>query len=491
MDNWLAMRRLSDDPSFVATTHRAAGTDSAKTPTNHATVPVSSLPTQEKPVVHADSQPAFKRLSFNTYQEALSAIATVDKVIYLAFFDYGAHDMGINFVLTSVLPHNIMSILFISSDPTLCEELQTMSVACFFYMENKHSDQPAAYGGREFNEKMNIRTFMILEALELGYNVIQTDVDMFFYKDPLSTILTECAPKLCDIAPLNDNGLRSMNAGFLFVRNTSFGIAVYREMKAMALNHTDKNDQQALNYVVRVLRRSGLKAVVLSEKKFISGGLFFKERKFHPDEMCAECLVAHNNWIIGIDSKEYRFKELHMWMVDNGGYYSNPDAKYLTYKNDRFFGNEESTWRRELAALCHALAIGEILNRTLILPRPHTVNKTTLLYYTNPSKFRILFGNRYRESTFLSHPLTSERIKSSTSKPVKLVSDQTEKRHNASVKIISEKSVLAQCGGRQEPVLHFESLYDANILCTDPTRLDLRDRCKLTFLKCKQARHKD
>ena len=33
---------------------------------------------------------------------------------------------------------------------------------------------------------MNIRTFMILDALRLGYNVLHTDIDVFFMKNPFN-----------------------------------------------------------------------------------------------------------------------------------------------------------------------------------------------------------------------------------------------------------------------------------------------------------------
>ena len=37
---------------------------------------------------------------------------------------------------------------------------------------------------QDFLRKMNIRTYMILDALRLGYSVLHTDLDMYFMKNP-------------------------------------------------------------------------------------------------------------------------------------------------------------------------------------------------------------------------------------------------------------------------------------------------------------------
>ncbi len=57
--------------------------------------------------------------------------------------------------------------------------------------------------------------------------------------------------------------------------------------------------------------------------------------------------------------------------MDRGGYYSNPDRKYLTYGNPLQFGSEAATVEEEKRALRVALSVAHALNRTLILPDFH------------------------------------------------------------------------------------------------------------------------
>jgi hypothetical protein len=57
----------------------------------------------------------------------------------------------------------------------------------------------------------------------------------------------------------------------------------------------------------------------------------------------------------------YRFKEHLMWTVNNGGYYSSPTAKYLTYSNP--IDHENITL--EISTLKDALALAELVDRIL------------------------------------------------------------------------------------------------------------------------------
>ena len=38
----------------------------------------------------------------------------------------------------------------------------------------------------------------------------------------------------------------------------------------------------------------------------------------------------HVNYVVGINNKNYKLKEMKMYKLDVNGEYSNPEAKYLT-----------------------------------------------------------------------------------------------------------------------------------------------------------------
>lgn len=423
---------------------------------------------------------------FDSYKGALEARASRDKVIVLSYFDMGAYSMGLNFYTTSFARNNIHNFLFLTSASEVCDLLQEREIPCYVYMHINTSNEASQYGSKDFNSKMNVRTYMILEALKLGYNVLHADVDMYFFKDPLPVILNHC--KECDLVPLIDCG--PYNEGFLFIRNTTASIKVYEIVKQFAENGTRMHDQQALNTAIFFLKPKELTAHSLPKKQFICGGWYFKDRVFAGDNPCKECLVVHNNWIFGIDAKIYRFKEMHMWMVDDGGYYSDPSNKYITYDSTQWFQNVNETWRHEVQAMKNALAIGEILNRTVILPKPQSKRKGALLCYTTPSKFKENFNDKYRESTFLSHPLVSPTVQHSQSGIIAIESPLTDLklknaeffRPSSPTKGATEEEIRKWFGRRTESVLKFNQLYDGFSGFTDfENERNFNMRCEQTF----------
>ena len=104
----------------------------------------------------------------------------------------------------------------------------------------------------------------------------------------------------------------------------------------------------------------------LSKKLFPPGCQYFEteKRMFYSDNPPVSEVLVHNNWIVSKAAKIYRFKEVLLWKVDLGNYYSDPDRKYLTYENPL---NLKSV-TAETEALKSALLIGHALNRTVILP---------------------------------------------------------------------------------------------------------------------------
>ena len=69
------------------------------------------------------------------------------------------------------------------------------------------------------------------------------------------------------------------------------------------------------------------------------------------DNPCRECVIVHNNWMVGGDAKVYRFKEHGQWLVDKDGYYSSHDRKYLVYDNPLTFADYGKVHVQNLATL--------------------------------------------------------------------------------------------------------------------------------------------
>jgi hypothetical protein len=81
--------------------------------------------------------------------------------------------------------------VFAVSGADCCTKLTEYGVpadACIVYRTDNASSQASNFGSQDFNRKMNIRTDMILDALQAGFTVIHSDVDMIFTRNPLPAL---------------------------------------------------------------------------------------------------------------------------------------------------------------------------------------------------------------------------------------------------------------------------------------------------------------
>jgi len=105
------------------------------------------------------------------------------------------------------------------------------------------------------------------------------------------------------------------------------------------------------------------------------------------------------------------------------GYFSSPATHYIIYENPvGVLTTQNAAVDAQLACLRTALMIATILDRVLVLPRFHCFRKSTGSFVECPlnSLLRITafdtgFADRYRESTFLRHPLVPDAVRRSVS----------------------------------------------------------------------------
>ena len=264
---------------------------------------------------------------------------------------------------------------------------------------------------------MKLRTGFILEALHMGYDVLLTDVDVIYLKNPFDYL--NHTHKF-DISPLQEiEGGATFNAGFLYIKATTASISLYQQMDRIAIKYTALGEQvrfnQAINKMTMGLTNHTLRVNPLPVQQFQSGYTFWLEanRHFATDRHCTECVVVHNNFIIGHDAKLWRMKEMHMWMHNKDGYYSSTHSKYLTYRNPVWFGSQKATTMQEMRAAANAVLLGIILDRLVLMPRFHgeTIDDWVPLQgVVKVDSMDPMVKSRIRESTFLLHPKVPAKI---------------------------------------------------------------------------------
>ena len=143
------------------------------------------------PIVHALNTPFNSHtssLNRNTFAQALTVRADADRYIILVMTDEAFIDMALNFYEVSLRPHQLDNFLFVGLGRNACEVMRNLSISCFYYTDDPRAHAASDFGRREFIRKMNVRTMMIIEALEANFTVIHSDADVAFIGNPLQHI---------------------------------------------------------------------------------------------------------------------------------------------------------------------------------------------------------------------------------------------------------------------------------------------------------------
>ena len=317
------------------------------------------------------TKPCTRDFNYSSMAEALAANASPDKVIILpSTVDGGYQHMALNFYEFNLKRLNITNFVFMCIDKEACDVLKNSCIPAYLFSVVAHGSKAFTYKDQEFVDKATTKLRIVRSALELGYHVLLTDLDIIYFKNPFNHFPCDD----CDVQiQTNDvKGKRKLvNSGFMYIRNSpniteAFGEMVRRHEKDPTLH-----DQGIVHATLKKnIKAQKLKVVNLPYDTWPAGMAYFgkersEKRSFYdlskPDD---NVIVVHNNWITGIVAKTYRFKEHLMWVSDYNRYYSDPQRNYIMYDNP-----VKTDKAMEQSALSSAFGIASVLNRTVILPR--------------------------------------------------------------------------------------------------------------------------
>ena len=342
---------------------------------------------------------------------------------------------AINFYMTSIQHLHIKNHLFICLDLAAVNLLHNYAIYCYFYKDKIISKSntsntvdilPGDFGTQKYYDVTNMKTKIMLKVLDLGFNVLLCDVDIYLVKDPTSYLNKQC--QKCSIMAQMDSYV--YNTGFIYAKPHSDTMHVYRSAFNLYLQYRSGHDQTYFNRAVdRFKQESGseLSIVELDRDIFMNGKLYFENKQHHiakiEEIVPKDIVMLHNNYMGNTESKRYRFRENLMWKVDRiptdinfnnsltfQNYYSDPDKKFLLYDNPQYF--REHTLKKEQQALLNALCLSDISGRILVLPEFHCckcshkyisceTHKCSLLNIAKLKSFHSYFSEKYREHSFL------------------------------------------------------------------------------------------
>jgi len=157
----------------------------------------------------------------------------------------------------------------------------------------------ASYKTKAYNTMVSRRPALIRYVLERGYNVLYSDVDVVWAKNPLPHL--SCGQNY-DIAAQLDEG--RLCTGFTLFCNSELTYALTALWEARMRRSPDLN-QKGFNSIAK---SSGATCKRLDSLLFQSGREYFDRGSNR-----SEAITIHNNFIIGSDKKMRRFKDHGLW----------------------------------------------------------------------------------------------------------------------------------------------------------------------------------
>ena len=172
---------------------------------------------------------------------------------------------------------------------------------------NENAEDPADFNTPQFFKLVGQRPAHILKYLRLGYNVVYTDTDTVWLKDPFPHFVG-----MFDIWAQLDNTTHC--TGFLAIQCNERTLQFAQDWKSYMKGKTTINDQTGFEE----MDRSDVCIQGLNTDFFPAGYQYFgfKNITGYSENKMLDVVVVHNNWIVGHDQKKERFKTFNLWHED-------------------------------------------------------------------------------------------------------------------------------------------------------------------------------
>jgi len=269
-----------------------------------------------------------------TLEPLLERLA-LNETIVLTALNYGYREMMMSWVCN--LRHLDIANFVVAA---LDEELYAWAVVrgVPVYLENSFSMKmnssmlaEAVYGTDSFKQLTKMKSRIALRILKLGYNVIWSDSDIVWFKNPVPRLHSYNADLIIQSnAPDNEalNNVRRINSGFYLARSNGPTIAAFEDVVEYA-KRSRMSEQPCFYDVLCGKDRSN---VVGKERcEYNEMTVQFLERELFPNGIThniwtlpsgyilkrhPDLFILHNNWIKGAEEKRNRLLEHHYHFFD-------------------------------------------------------------------------------------------------------------------------------------------------------------------------------
>ncbi|XP_073131204.1 beta-arabinofuranosyltransferase RAY1 isoform X2 [Henckelia pumila] len=269
-------------------------------------------------------------------ENLLSVRADQNKTIVLGVAGYSYKDMLMSWVCR--LRHlRLSNFLVCALDSEIYEFsiLQGLPVIKFLNPPTNISFDDCHFGTECFQKVTKVKSRMVLQILKLGYNVLLSDVDVYWFENPLPylrsfgpSVLVVQSDEYNMAGPINLP--RRLNSGFYYANSD---IATIKAMEKVVNHAANSNFSEQPSFYDTLCGEGGsnrlndnqcmepetnLLVHFLNRDLFPNGayGGLWEEKDIKKICMDKGCLILHNNWIGGRKKKLERQVLSGLWEYD-------------------------------------------------------------------------------------------------------------------------------------------------------------------------------
>lgn len=272
-----------------------------------------------------------------TLDQLLPEVADENKTVVLVAVTAGYKEMLLNFICR-LREMGITNVLIAALEEDLYKYAFTQGLPV--YLENipatfgNLSTAECPFGSQCFRQFTKLKSRAVLNVLRAGYNVLWTDVDIAWMKNPLPDMMSY-GPGTLPIqsnepnASIPGSGIRRINSGFYYARADQMTIEAFQAIVTHAAG-TKLSEQPSFYDILcgvkgekrvsdtECVYDNGLRTIFLDRKLYPNGAVY---KIWEAEDVTRECLglgclMLHNNWIAGKGNKTERFVANGMWHYD-------------------------------------------------------------------------------------------------------------------------------------------------------------------------------
>ncbi|XP_042496061.1 uncharacterized protein LOC122075182 [Macadamia integrifolia] len=270
-------------------------------------------------------------------ESLLSIIADKDKTVVLAVAGNSYRDMLMSWVcrLRQLLITNFV-VCALDQETYQFSILQGLPVFNDPLAPINISFNDCHFGTKCFQRVSKAKSRLVLQILKLGYSVLLSDVDVYWFKNPLPfvrsfgpAVLVAQSDEFNETGPINLP--RRLNSGFYFAHSDSMTIAAMEKVVKHA--STSVLSEQPSFYDVlcgeggsnrigddRCLEPETNLTVHFLDRNFFPNGAYhglWRKKNVKASCMKKGCVTLHNNWISGRIKKLERQVQSGLWEYDS------------------------------------------------------------------------------------------------------------------------------------------------------------------------------